>query len=77
MSTLLLAFAVMLVVVTAMAIGVLFGRRPISGSCGGMKALGLDVDCEICGGDADRCESARQPRTSTDRNANLAKRVGH
>jgi hypothetical protein len=61
MTTVVLAFAVMLLVVSAMAIGVLFGRKPISGSCGGMKTLGLDVGCEICGGNPDRCESASQP----------------
>ena len=58
MSTLLLTFGVMLVVVTAMAVGVIFGRRPISGSCGGMKNLGLAVDCEICGGDPDLCRES-------------------
>ena len=55
--TLLLAFILMLIIVAGMAVGVIFGRKPITGSCGGMKALGLDVECEICGGDADRCES--------------------
>jgi len=54
--TLLLAFLIMLVLVAGMAIGVVFGRRPISGSCGGMKALGMNMDCEICGGDPNRCE---------------------
>ena len=41
---------------TAMAIGVILGRNPISGSCGGMKALGMDVSCEVCGGDPDVCK---------------------
>jgi hypothetical protein len=53
--TALLAFVVMLVVVAAMAIGVLLGRRPIEGSCGGMARLGLG-ECEVCGGDPARCE---------------------
>ena len=57
MTTLVLAFLLMLVLVAGMAVGVLFGRKPISGSCGGMKALGMGVSCEICGGDPDRCES--------------------
>lgn len=57
--TALLAFLLMLALVAAMAVGVMFGRRPIAGSCGGMKALGMDVQCEICGGDRSRCESAK------------------
>ena len=61
MMTLLLAFADMLVLVAAMAVGVIFGRRPISGSCGGMKALGMNMECEICGGNPRRCESAAAP----------------
>jgi hypothetical protein len=57
--TLLLAFLFMLLVIGAMSVGVMFGRKPITGSCGGMKALGMDVECEICGGDPNRCESSR------------------
>lgn len=60
MTTLLLAFILMLVLVAGMAVGVLFGRKPISGSCGGMKALGMGVSCEICGGNPDLCESSEQ-----------------
>lgn len=47
----------MLALVGAMAIGVMVGRAPISGSCGGMKSLGLDMECEICGGDPALCDS--------------------
>ena len=57
MTTLLLAFAAMLILVAAMAVGVMLGRKPIAGSCGGMKALGMNMECEICGGDASRCET--------------------
>jgi len=57
MITLLLAFLSMLLLVAAMAVGVVFGRNPIAGSCGGMKALGMDMECEICGGDPGQCES--------------------
>jgi hypothetical protein len=52
-----LAFVFMLLMVSAMAIGVLFGRKPISGTCGGMKALGMDMDCEICGGNPALCDT--------------------
>jgi len=62
MMTVVLSFLIMLLVVGGMAIGVIFGRKPITGSCGGMKALGLDVSCEICGGDPARCETTGQRR---------------
>jgi uncharacterized protein len=60
--TAVLAFLLMLMIVAAMAVGVMFGRKPISGSCGGMKALGMNVECEICGGDPNACDNARTPR---------------
>ncbi len=56
MLTVLLSLLVMLLVVAGMAIGVLMGRKPISGSCGGIAALGLDTECEICGGDRAKCD---------------------
>lgn len=62
--TAVLAFLIMLAVVGAMAVGVIFGRKPISGSCGGMKALGMGVECEICGGDPERCESGAPRRVA-------------
>lgn len=64
--TMVLAFLFMLLIVAAMAVGVLFGRKPIAGSCGGMKALGLDAECEVCGGNPNACERAdkRSPRIS-------------
>jgi len=55
MTTLLVVFGVMLVIVAAMAVGVIFGRKPITGSCGGMSAIGMDVACAVCGGDKDKC----------------------
>ena len=57
MTTFFLAFGFMLLMVALMAVGVVFGRKPIAGSCGGMKALGMEMECEICGGDPQRCDS--------------------
>lgn len=57
MLTILIAFAVMLLIVTGMAVGVLLGRKPISGSCGGMSAIGMDGACDVCGGDKNKCEN--------------------
>ena len=49
LTTLLITFAVMLSVIAAMAIGVMNGRKPISGSCGGLNGGG----CELCSGKGD------------------------
>lgn len=58
MTVILMSFVLMLVLVAAMAIGVLLGRQPIKGSCGGVgAALGeKDYTCEICGDDPNKCE---------------------
>ena len=83
MSTMILAFVFMLLMTCAMAVGVILGRKPIAGSCGGMKALGMDVECEICGGNPALCDSdaddqVAQPQRKAARGpgAELAKRVG-
>ncbi len=50
------------VLVAGMAIGVIMGRKPIAGSCGGGgTALGEeDYVCEICGGDPIKCENSTE-----------------
>ncbi len=54
-----LVFIAMLAIVAAMSVGVMFGRRPIKGSCGGLGQLGFDAECEICGGSPARCAESR------------------
>lgn len=56
MALFLMTMLVMGLVIAAMAVGVMAGRGPIKGSCGGMGALGVDTACEICGGNPQRCE---------------------
>lgn len=57
--TWLLVFVGMLLVVLGMAIGVIMGRKPIAGSCGGIANLGIEKDdCPICGGNPQKCEEA-------------------
>ncbi|MCF7202270.1 (Na+)-NQR maturation NqrM [Pseudomonas oligotrophica] len=60
--TFLLVFLVMLLVVFGMAIGVIMGRKPIAGSCGGIAALGIEKECSICGGSREKCEEVNQER---------------
>ena len=50
-----LAFFVILLVVAGMSVGVMRGRKPIAGSCGGLNNIGVDGACEICGSDPVRC----------------------
>lgn len=51
-----LAFIVILTLVGAMSVGVIFGRQPIKGTCGGMAALNMGSGCDICGGDVSKCD---------------------
>ncbi|HEX4975895.1 MAG TPA: (Na+)-NQR maturation NqrM [Pseudomonadales bacterium] len=63
MQTIILVFIIMGLAILAMAVGVIFKRKPISGTCGGLNAIGLKGECEICGGNAEKCEenSSRKP----------------
>ena len=56
MSLFFISVLVICLVMAAMAVGVMNGRAPIKGSCGGMGALGIDTACDICGGDPKRCD---------------------
>jgi len=44
--TLMMSFVIIALAVTGMAIGVIAGRDPIKGSCGGLNGGG----CELCSG---------------------------
>lgn len=56
MSLFFISMLVICLVMVAMAVGVMTGRGPIKGSCGGMGALGIDTACDICGGNPKRCD---------------------
>lgn len=61
MTQVLVVFVVMLALVAAMSVGVIFGRKPIAGTCGGLNNMygqNPDGGCKICGGDPNRCDSA-------------------
>jgi hypothetical protein len=54
--TFLVVFLTMLLVVGMMAVGVMMGRKPIAGSCGGIANLGIEKECSICGCSREKCE---------------------
>jgi uncharacterized protein len=59
--TILLSLVIVGLLFAAMAIGVIFGRAPIKGSCGGLGAAGIQGDCEFCGGQPERCPGETAP----------------
>ena len=58
MSTLFASFIVLALAVAAMAVGVIFGRSPIRGSCGGVAGGGCAACTGVCERRASRDESA-------------------
>ena len=53
-TTLVLSFIVIVAVIAGMSIGVMNGRRAISGSCGGLNG----GSCELCSGN---CKKRTEP----------------
>ncbi|MBS3803744.1 MAG: (Na+)-NQR maturation NqrM [Oleiphilaceae bacterium] len=60
MGTFVLVLLIVGFLLLAMSIGVILGRKPISGTCGGIGALGMDQACDICGGNTKKCEEENQ-----------------
>jgi len=56
----------MLALVAAMSIGVIMGRKPIAGTCGGLNMMGADGSCEICGGDSSKCDASEEETQGKD-----------
>lgn len=55
----------MVLIMLAMAIGVILKKKPIKGSCGGLNAIGLEAECEICG-NRSRCKKRSTKKPATD-----------
>lgn len=62
MQTFILTLVVLLLFVVAMSVGVLMGRKPLKGSCGGVgAALGEEnYVCDLCGGDPNKCDEQQK-----------------
>ena len=65
MTLFLVSFVLIALVMAGMAIGVMAGRGPLKGSCGGMGALGIDTACDICGGNPQLCEEETRGEEAT------------
>mgnify|MGYP002881760379 CR=1 FL=1 len=52
---LLLGILILCFAVAGMAIGVIFGKKPLSGSCGGLNESG---NCSLCGEVKESCDLA-------------------
>ncbi|TGN41291.1 (Na+)-NQR maturation NqrM [Marinobacter confluentis] len=60
MGTFLLVLMIVVLLVAAMSVGVILGRKPISGTCGGLGAMGISKSCDICGGSPQKCEEENE-----------------
>ena len=56
MVILLLSFLLVCIAVAGLAAGVLMGRKPLQGSCGGLNNFTEGEDCEFCGASRENCE---------------------
>ena len=54
----LVCMVAVLLFIALMAVGVMAGREPLKGSCGGLNRF-RDEDCPVCGGNPAKCESSR------------------
>lgn len=74
MAMMIVTLVVMLSVVAAMSVGVMFGRKPLAGSCGGVgRALNeKDYVCDFCGNDESKCKDLNAGRDD-----NVANNLGY
>jgi len=75
MATFILAFALLLLVVLGMSLGVIFMGKTIKGSCGGLNAISGSDRCVVCAREVDpdsplrdklHCKRAREIRAQLD-----------
>ena len=64
MVTVLLTVLIVALIIAGMAVGVIFANKTIKGSCGGIQAIGMGTECDICGGDAQKCEKENAAKNS-------------
>jgi hypothetical protein len=58
MSIFLVSLVAIILMMLLMGIGVLMGKEPLKGTCGGLNRFTGD-DCPVCGGDTQKCETSK------------------
>ncbi|MEI6896826.1 MAG: (Na+)-NQR maturation NqrM [Psychromonas sp.] len=56
-------FVVFLVVIVAMAIGYIFNKKTIGGSCGGLASVGIDKECDC----PEPCDNRQKKNAESER----------
>ena len=59
MSIFLVSLVAIILMMLLMGIGVLMGKEPLKGTCGGLNRFTGD-DCPVCGGDTQKCETSKK-----------------
>lgn len=62
-----IVLAFMLLIMAVMAVGVIMGRRPIAGTCGGLNRIGMKEGCDVCGGNDQVCEEENRKKAVSSR----------
>lgn len=62
-------FVVFLLVVLAMAVGYIFNKKTIGGSCGGLASVGIEKECDC----PEPCENRKKKNAEAERVAKLEK----
>ena len=62
-------FVVFLIVVAAMAVGYIFNKKTIGGSCGGLASVGIEKECDC----PEPCENRKKKNEKAERAAKLEK----
>lgn len=71
-----LAFVIFSLLFAGMAIGLIMQNKPLKGSCGGVAKLMGKEDCDLCGGNPNKCDelnNRKQTKVLTDLAYNAVK----
>ena len=71
-----LAFVIFSLLFAGMAIGLIIQNKPLKGSCGGVAKLMGKEDCDLCGGNLNKCDelnNRKQTKVLTDLAYNAVK----